>query len=470
MTNQYDLLIVGCGAAGLAAAVTYIESQQQSGAAVKLAILEAAPAAERGGATRWTTSRFRALEDYRLDPLFVGKVQEVSGGLADADYCRAFEAEARDSLLFIERHGVQLNHFNPILAMGVEHEIVPNGGGHAIVETLAGIVEKTPGAEFFYRMEALRLTTAEDGRVTGVVARGGDGLLQTLRAQNVLLACGGFEGNAEMLTRYLGNNACDLKLLAPGLRFNTGAGIRMATEIGAATSGQFDMIHSELVDRRTDRADAVILAHPYGILVNGEGRRFFDEGQGTFEETFELAAFEVWKNQKQTAFFIFDQTIRSHPIIPFLCDTDQPPVEADTVEGLAAQLGLEPDALAGTVREFNAACGAAPFDPTIRDGKATSGLTPEKSNWANPIDTAPFYAYPLTTAVCFTYGGLRTDTAARVVSATGVPIPGLFAAGEITGVFYHEYPPGTSVFRSLTFGRIAGRQAAMAAVRESALA
>ena len=166
--------------------------------------------------------------------------------------------------------------------------------------------------------------------MNGVVVRGEDGLQRTLSARAVVLACGGFEGNKEMLTRYLGTNACDLPLLAPGLAFNQGAGIRMAMEIGAGTSGQFDMIHTELVDRRTTRPDAYIYAHPFGIVVNEHGKRFYDEGQGTFEETFELIAFEVWRNQNQSAFFIADQTITSHKGIMVLFDTDKPPVEAAT--------------------------------------------------------------------------------------------------------------------------------------------
>src|SRR5690606_13166361 len=104
--------------------------------------------------------------------------------------------------------------------------------------------------------------------------RGSDGRLCTLGARAVMLACGGFEGNAEMLTRYVGPNACDLGLIAPGIAYNKGAGIRMAMDIGADTAGQFDGIHAELVDPRTDRADAVIYPHPYGIMVNGDGKRF----------------------------------------------------------------------------------------------------------------------------------------------------------------------------------------------------
>lgn len=127
---------------------------------------------------------------------------------------------------------------------------------------------------------------------------------------------------------------------------------------------------------------------------------------------------------------------------------------------LARLLGLDPAQFVRTIEEYNAAVGRGEFDPNRRDGKRTHGLSPEKSNWAYRIEKPPYFAYPLTAAICFTYGGIRTDREARVVTGNGVPLPGLYAAGEIVGLFYHEYPAGTSVLRSLTFGRIAGAHAA----------
>jgi tricarballylate dehydrogenase len=390
-------------------------------------------------------------------------MQRISGGLSDVAYCRTMESEIPKTLEFLEGHGVELQELRMPVAAGSTHETSPKGGGRAIVEALATALLDA-GGRIFYDTEALRLSVSADGRVNGVVVRGPDGRLNTLESNAVVLASGGFEGNAEMLTQYVGPNACDLKLLAPGLASNRGNGIRMAMEVGAATAGQFDMIHAELVDRRTSRPDAANYAHPYGIVVNGDGRRFYDEGSGTFEQTFELIAFEVWRNQKQTAFFIADQTIVRYPGVLALIDTDMPPIEASTLLELADKLALEPKRLIETVQTFNAAVGPEPFDPNRRDGKSTRGISPPKSNWAYPLENPPFLAYPLTSAICFTYGGLRTDTTARVVTASGMPIPNLYAAGEIVGLFYHEYPAGTSVLKALTFGRIAGAHAAQTAL------
>lgn len=336
----------------------------------------------------------------------------------------------------------------------------PAGGGAAIVTALSAALAQHDNVDEYFETEAVRLTVADDGAVNGIVVRGPDGLQSHLGAKAVVLACGGFEGNPEMLTRYLGGGACDLPLIAPGIANNRGDGIRMAQELGADTAGQFDMIHAEPVDRRTKTADAVLYGYTGGIFVNGKGQRFFDEGKDTWDNTFELIGYEIWRNQNQEAYWIADATSLNIPNIAYSWLSDVPPEQADTLAELARKLGLQPEALEKTVAEFNAAVGPGEFDHTRFDGKTTVGLEPPKSNWATPLDTGPFIGIPLTAAICFTYGGLRTDTNARVVTPTGVPIPGLYAAGEITGLFYHEYPPATSVLRSLTFGRLAGAHAA----------
>ncbi|KAF2025019.1 hypothetical protein EK21DRAFT_19617, partial [Setomelanomma holmii] len=117
--------------------------------------------------------------------------------------------------------------------------------------------------------------------------------------------------------------------------------------------------------------------------------------------------------------------------------TDQEPEKADTIHDLAIKLGIDSDALEKTVKKFNIACNDKPFDLMKLDGKATKVLTSEKSNWANPIDTPPFYAYPVTAHLTFTYGGIRTNTDAQVLSTNGIPIPGLWVVGELTGLFYN---------------------------------
>ena len=460
MSDDFDLVVIGCGAAGLSAAVSYAASAPGS----RVAVLERSAEAERGGATRYTGAWFKVTEDRRLDPKFVGEMEEYSRGLADLVYCQTLEREVPTTLDFLEANGVNLIYVQQGFAnnntgggLGM-----PTQGGLEIVDALAAVVEGTDGAEILYETEAVRLSVSDDGRVDGVVVRGGDGLLRRLGARAVVIASGGFEGNQLMLTQYLGERAVDMPLIAPGVGNNRGDGLRMVIDIGGDTSGQFDMFHAEPVDPRTSHPDAVLYGFPYGILVNGRAERFFDEGQDTLDETFEALGYEIWKHQDQTAFFIADQTFVELEGVEQLVLTDLPPVSAPTIAELAVELGLDPAALSDTVSRFNAAVGPGEFDPKVRDGKRTIGLDPPKSNWAYRIERAPYIAFPLTCAVNFTFGGVRTDEHARVVTPRGTPIPGLYAAGEVTGIYYHKYPVGTSVLRASTFGRLAGAHAAAA--------
>ncbi|MGB6452608.1 MAG: FAD-binding protein [Steroidobacteraceae bacterium] len=461
-TPVYDLVVLGCGAAGLSAAVSYAAAARSSGRQGRIAVVERACREERGGATRWTSAWFRITEDRRLDPAFVGEMNAVSGGRADLDYCRTLEREVTQTLEFLEQNAVPLTYFKqPFPNRNTGGGLgMPVGGGAGIVEGLAGVVDRTPGAEILYETEAVRLSVSAAGRVDGAVVRGRDGLVRTLPAAAVVIACGGFEGNPEMLTRYLGDRACDLPVIAPTLRNNTGDGLRMALEIGAAAAGQFDMFHGEPIDARSSKPDAVVYAYPFGILVNGRAERFCDEGRDSFDSTFEEIAYEIWRNQEQKAFFIGDRTTLDIEPVQAILLTDQPPVRADTLRGLALELALDPGALERTVAAYNAAIGPGQFDAHRFDGRATRGLVPPKSNWAFPLERPPYIGYPLTCAITFTFGGVRTDSRARVLTPSGTAIPGLYAAGEVTGLYYHHYPAGTSVLRSATFGRIAGADAA----------
>jgi tricarballylate dehydrogenase len=459
---EYDLVVIGCGAAGLSAAVSHAAAARGRNRQARIAVLERASRDGRGGATRWTSAWFRITEDRRLDPAFVNLMETLSRGLADLDYCRTFAREVTETLHFLEGNGVELTYFKqPFANRNTGGGLgMPVRGGAGIVDGLAAVVERTAGSQILYETEAVRFVVSVEGHLDGVVVRGRDGLLRTLSAPAVVIACGGFEGNPEMLSQYIGARACDLPLIAPTLKNNRGDGIRMALEIGADTAGQFDMFHGEPVDPRSAKPDAVVYAYPFGIVVNGHAKRFFDEGRDSFDSTFEDLGVEIFRNQNQKAFFIGDQTTLSIEPVQAIILTDQPAIEAPSLSSLAKQLGLDPSALENTVAEYNAATGPGNFDARIRDGKAARNLAPPKSNWAFPLEKPPFIAYPLTCAVTFTFGGIKTDSQARVLTPRGTPIPGLYAAGEVTGLYYHGYPAGTSVLRAATFGRIAGAHTA----------
>jgi tricarballylate dehydrogenase len=460
--ETYELVVIGMGAGGLSSAVGYLDAAHAAGREPRIAVLERSTPQERGGSTRYTGSWFRVTEERALDPNFVPMMESVSGGLADLDYCRTLERELPASISFLEEHGVEYVYFKqPLPNRNTGGGLgMPAGGGLGIVDGLAAVLERTEGIELIYETEAVRLSVSAEGRVDGVLVRGRDGLLRTLHAEAVVIASGGFEGNKEMLTQYLGERACDIPVISPGTSNNRGEGIRMAVDVGADTAGQFDRFHAEPVDPRASKPDPVVYPYPYGIVVNRHAQRFFDEGQNSFDSTFEQLGYEIWRNQDQTAFLIADQTSLAVNGFRDVVFSDQDPISAGEIGELAEKLGLDATALEATIAEFNAATDSTTFDPYSFDGKSTAGLDPPKSNWAFPIEAPPYIAYPLTCAICFTFGGIRTDSLGRVVTPGGTPIAGLYAAGEVTGLYYHHYPAGTSVIRGVTFGRIAGAHAA----------
>ncbi|MBS1239680.1 MAG: hypothetical protein H6R45_386 [Proteobacteria bacterium] len=455
---DYDLVVIGCGAGGLSAAVAYAD---MAGPDARIAVLERATREGRGGATRWTSSWFRITADRQLDPAFIGLMERVSEGKADLDYCRVYASEVPATFDFLDRHGVPWVYFEqPFANRNTGGGLaMPVPGGVAIVDTLAAVVDALPHAAIHYETEATALESDAEGRVTGVHVNGPDGA-KLLSAKAVVIACGGFEGAHDMLTEHLGPRGTEMPVIAPTLTNNRGDGIRLTAPLGGDVAGQFDMFHGEPVDTRTDKPDAVIYGYPFGILVNRHAQRFFDEGQDSFDSTFERLGYEIWANQEQQAYFVGEKAILDWPAVADIMLTDRPPVEAATIGDLAEKFGLDPAALAATVSEYNAAIQPGETDRTIRDGKRTEGIDPPKSNWATPIENGPFIGYPLTTAITFTFGGIRGDSRARVLRKDGSAIPGVYAAGEVTGLYYNEYPAGTSVLRALTFGRIAAREAA----------
>jgi tricarballylate dehydrogenase len=448
-----DVVIVGCGAAGLSAAVQLVEGGRARGSDLRVCVLERAPEERRGGSTAWTTAQFRLDSEYQLHPSVIANVTAHAGRLTDHAYLQALQEQTPETLNFLRRHGVRLSRHTAPFAVSFGPSTHVEGGGRAIIENLAFAFEAA-GGQIMYETTALRLVVGERGLVEGVEVRDKDGLIQPLLAHRVILACGGFEGNPEMMTRYLGRRASTMNPVSPGSRSNRGDGIRMAMDVGADSAGEFDNFHGEPVDPRSKNMEAVMGGYLFSILVNRRGERFVDEASDTLDNSFDRIAVEIFRNQDQEAFAIFDRRVReTNPGGVMAFNTEQHSVRAGSIAELAVALGIDADRLSQTVAEYNDAVQDGDYDPMRLDGKGTVGLDPPKSNWALPIDTAPFEAYPVTCNICFTFGGVRTDQWARVLDTERRPISHLYAAGEMTGLYYGMYNGGHSVLRSLTFGR-----------------
>ena len=207
-------------------------------------------------------------------------------------------------------------------------------------------------------------------------------------------------------------------------------------------------MHIEPVDPRSKASAPVVLVYPYGIVVDQDGHRFFDEGSGLVHETWEHFARDIhFARPNHIAYAILDSRLFDIEGYERAVRSDVPPYQSDTLEGLAAQIGIPARNLKATVDAFNAAATGdmSRFDASRCDGlAAASELKPPKSNWARPINTPPYLAYPLVGGVAYTFGGLATSERAEVLGAQG-PIPGLYAAGETTGHFYGTAPNAVAV-------------------------
>lgn len=479
-THVFDVVVVGHGIAGMAAAV----SAMQQGA--KVAVLERAPADESGGCTRYTEAFLRLKNEDELSDDFESLLAEVGSANPDPDLVHAmarppeewpsiiramsvtdpefiatFAREAIPTIKWLKTFGIR---FIPVQLAHITcredptHLIAPSGGGFAMMEALAN-AGRNGGVKFFYQTTARRLIQDETGAVVGVQAVGLQNRRVDFRAGAVVLASGGFEGSPEMLQRYIGRGSVNVRPVARSANFNRGDGIRMALDIGAAPSGDFGSYHATPVDLRSGRAEAKVLIFPFGILVNRLGKRFVDEGVGADYRIYDGICHSIQTQPNGTAYTIVDAKINDIPEYTRAVFTDKPPIQADSIGNLAGKLDLPAGTLEETVRAFNAACRPGRFVATRADGLAAVGLDPPKSNWARPIDVPPYIAYPLISASIITFGGVKTNSKAQVLNADGEWIPGLYAAGALMGIYYRQYAAATSVLRGATFGRVAGSHA-----------
>ncbi len=478
--EKFDVVVVGCGVAGLSAAVAAAED------GARVAVLERAPVEDRGGQSRWTEAYLRMkshdevsddfeehlarngsgaidpdlVEQAAIDPKGTSLTRALS--LADPNVIERFAKAAPGTIAWLKEMGARFDFLPTQFLTKSQPRLLPVGGGQALVDVLAAQAERL-GVTFLYETTAHSLLRDDAGLVTGVVAVTRGTGWRELHGK-VVLACGGYEGSAEMMTRYVGPRSVYLRPVCKGGYYNRGEGIRMALEVGAATAGDFGSYHAEPVDPRSGISEPSIFIFPYGILVNLDGERFVDEGSDTVDACYEPVTRRIFEQRNGMAWAVLDARHTRIPNYRLGIRTDKTPVVASSIAELADLIGVAADRLAETVKRYNAACSGKDWQPLQKDGVRTEGLYPLKSNWACPLTEAPFHAYPIISSNVFTFGGLKIDTEARVVDADGEAIEGLHAAGEIVGMYYGNYTGATSVLKGLVFGRIAGKSAAVGCV------
>ncbi|MBV7483795.1 FAD-dependent tricarballylate dehydrogenase TcuA [Bordetella sp. BOR01] len=488
----HDVVVVGGGNAALCAAIS--AAQQGS----KVLLLERAPFEHRGGNSTYTDGKVRfayeGLDDilalsHDLTPDevatsdfgsytesdFFDDMARITQHRTDPDLCEILVRQSNSVMRWLKDNGVkfmpnygrQAYKSNGRFTFWGGAPLATYGGGPGLVEALYKAAEDQ-GVTVVYEAWVRDLIHDVHG-VTGVVARIGGAMLR-IRARAVILACGGFEANAEWRTKYLGKGWDMAKVR--GTKYNTGDGLAMALRIGAQPYGHWSGCHAVGWERyATDFGDPDLTPHfqrhsyTFSIMVNGNGERFLDEGADIRNFTYAKYGHLILEQPGQFAWQIYDDKV-THLLLDEYRTRHVTRVKADTLEELVQKLDdVDPDQCLRTIQDFNAAVDPdVPFDPNVKDGKRTRGLPIPKSNWALPLDTPPFHAYAITCGVTFTFGGLRITTDGQVVDTNHEPIAGLYAAGEMVGgIFYFNYPGASGLTSGAVFGRLAGQSAGLTA-------
>ena len=457
LSEPFDVVVAGGGNAALCAAIT----AARGGA--RVVVLEGAPQFYRGGNTRHTRN-LRCAHDGTAPTMtgpyeeaeFLDDLMRVTGGNTDRDLAEMTIARSTELIGWLGEQGVK---FQPplggTLSLGKTNAFFL-GGGRGELNTL------------YRQAEALGVSVVYDAPVTALMITDGffvsaqvmhEGRQHSVRGKALVAACGGFEANIEWLKEYWGAAADNF--LIRGTPYNRGDVLRMLLDADVMQVGDPTQCHAVAIDARAPRFDGGIATRldsvVFGIVVNREAKRFYDEGEDTWPKRYAIWGRLIAQQPEQIAYSIIDS--RS---IRLFMPSIFPAVQADTIAELATKLELDPEALEKTVSKFNAAVRPGTFDHTILDDCATVGLAIPKSHWARTIEEPPFYAYPLRPGITFTYLGVRVNKQARMLMKDGKPSANMYAAGEIMAgnVLGKGYLAGIGMTIGTVFGRIAGEGAA----------
>ena len=455
--KSWDIVVIGGGNAGVCAAITAAER------GCSILVIETAPREFRGGNTRHTRN-LRSVHNEPTDVMsdrytfeeYWDDLMRVTKGVTNEHLAKLTLESSQALMEWLIERGVRfqtalsgtlnLNHTNAFFL----------GGGRAMLNSLCRHAESV-GVQFIYEAEVTDIAL-ENGFCESVDVSW-QGQSHHIRCKQLITAAGGFEADLDWLAEGWGDAAKNF--LVRGTPYNKGRVLRVLLDRGAQPVGALDQCHAVAIDARAPKYDGGIASRvdgvPFGVVLNNSAERFYDEGEDFWPKRYAIWGRLVAAQPDQIAYAIVD----SEGVERFMPSVFTPIVD-DTIEGLASQLGIDPTAAKKTIDAFNAACPSGPIDQMILDGKATTGLTPEKTNWSAPLQKPPFYGYPLRPGITFTYMGVAVNDRAQVLMQDGKPAANLFAAGEIMAgnVLGQGYLGGIGMTIGGVFGRIAGAEAA----------
>lgn len=451
-----EVLVIGGGNAGLCAAIT----ARQSGARVLL--LEKGDRVMRGGNTRHTRN-LRVMHNQPLLNLdgsyseeeYWQDLLQVTGGKTNKTLARLMINHSEELLIWLQKIGV---HYQPALSgtLGLNStNAFFLGGGKALVNTLYRVAERV-GVDIIYNADVrdLELNGYNFVAASGTV---GDRTFQ-ISANAVVVASGGFQANSKWMKDIWGQASNNF--LIRGTPKNTGLPLISLINQGVNTVSDPSQCHAIAIDARGPRFDGGIVTRLdcvcFSIVVNDKGQRFYDEGEDFWPKRYAIWGRLIASQPDQIAYAIFDEKVKNN-FMPSIFE----PISGKTIAELAKKLDVPATQLEKTVLDFNQSIVQGIYDINQLDSCRTKGLEPPKSHWALPIDTAPYYAYPLKPGITFTYLGLEVDSLARV-QFDNEASPNIYAAGEIMAgnILGQGYCAGTGMTIGGVFGRIAGKEAA----------
>lgn len=457
--EKTEVLVIGGGNAALCAAI----EARERGADVVL--LEHADRSMRGGNTRHTrnlrvthAAPTETLSDSYTEGEYWRDLLKVTDGHTNESLARLMIRNSEELLAWLHCHGVR---FQPALS-GTLSLARTNafflGGGKALLNALYRSAEAL-GVHIFYNSEVTDLMV-EDRCCRGVLVRN-RGFDYELAVGSVVVASGGFQANADWMREAWGEAADNF--IVRGTPFNRGTLLKDLIAKGATTIGDPTQCHAVAIDARAPKYDGGIVTRLdcvcFGIVVNQEGFRFYDEGEDFWPRRYAIWGRLVAQQPGQIAYAIIDSKVLGN-FMPSVF----PPINAPSITELADKIGIDAAALVATVAEYNASVVPGNYDIGVLDDCMTRNLEPPKSHWALALDLPPYYAYPLRPGITFTYLGLKVDEQARVYFDGGKTSRNIFAAGEVMAgnVLGKGYCAGTGMTIGAVFGRIAGAQAAAA--------
>ena len=440
-TIETDIAIVGAGGAGMAAAIMV----QQSGK--DFVILEKMPYV--GGNTTKATGGMNAAEThYQKEQgiedsveLFVSDTMKGGHDLNNPDLVRTMAENSAGAIEWLDEIGAELPKISFSGGASTNRIHAPADGsavGNYLVDKFSAKLEEL-GVDVMLNTQATELIV-EDGKIAGVRAEGPDAHY-TIKAKAVILATGGFGANEDMYTQYRPDLKGTVTTNAPGA---TGDGIVMAQAVGAALVDIEQIQLHPTVEQTTSMLITESVRGDGAILVNQSGKRFVNELL-----TRDVVSAAELEQEGCYAYIIFDQHLRENLKAIEKYVTNNLTVQADTVEELAEKLSIDPAVLSQTLADWN---------EIVKNQNDTQfGRT---TGMENNLTTAPYYAIKVAPGIHHTMGGVKIDTSAQVINADGAVIPGLFAAGEVTGgVHGGNRLGGNAVADIVIFGRIAAQSA-----------